>query len=96
MLLVLIRAFEVPIYHLHGALFGLDKPNIIITEDDYAKFSEPRRMLFELLKKEFATSTILYVGYANQDPNWKQLLTEISEEFYPSEITLFISSVSKN
>jgi|SRR5579859_8166133 len=64
--------FEVPIYHLHGALFGSTKPQIVITETDYAKFSEHRRMLFELLKKDFATSTILYIGYSNQDPNWNR------------------------
>lgn len=51
---------DVPIYHLHGALFGQSQPNIIITQSDYAKFNERRRMLFELLKKEFATSNVLY------------------------------------
>lgn len=42
-------------------------------------------MLFELLKKEFATSTILYVGYSNRDPNWQTVLSEITSEFYPSK-----------
>lgn len=78
--------FEVPIYHLHGALFASSKPNIIITEDDYARYKERRRMLFELLKKDFATSTILYIGYSNRDPNWKTVLAEITSEFYPSKL----------
>jgi tetratricopeptide (TPR) repeat protein len=76
--------FDVPIYHLHGALFESESPEIIITEDDYAVFRERRRMLFELLKKEFITSTILYVGYSNRDPNWKIVQREIASEFYPS------------
>ena len=76
--------FDVPIYHLHGALFESESPEIIITEDDYAVFRERRRMLFELLKKEFITSTILYVGYSNRDPNWKTVQREIASEFYPS------------
>ena len=59
--------FEVPIYHLHGALFGPSKPNIVIAEEDYARFKERRRMLFEILKKEFATSTFLYLGYSNRE-----------------------------
>ncbi|MCI0564551.1 MAG: SIR2 family protein [Nitrososphaera sp.] len=76
--------FEIPIYHLHGTLFGTARPHIIITEEDYARFRESRRMLFEILKKEFATASLLYVGYSNRDPNWKMVLEEIRAEFYPS------------
>jgi tetratricopeptide (TPR) repeat protein len=42
-------------------------------------------MLFEILKQEFATSTFLYIGYSNRDPNWRLLLDEIRAEFYPSQ-----------
>lgn len=77
--------FDIPIYHLHGLLFDKD-PNIIITDDDYSKFSDKRKMLFELLKKEFITSTIIYIGYSNRDPNWKLLIHEIETEFYPKEL----------
>jgi hypothetical protein len=45
-------------------------------------------MLFELLKKEFITSTILYMGYSNRDPNWKTLQKEIASEFYPSAMPI--------
>ena len=75
---------EIPIYHLHGKLYGVEKPRIVITENDYARFRERRRMLFELLKLQFATSTILYLGYSNRDPNWKLVHTEMMTEFYPS------------
>jgi tetratricopeptide (TPR) repeat protein len=68
---------EVPIYHLHGALFGVHEPNVIITENDYGTFRERRRMLFDLLKKELLTSTILYLGYSHNDPNWKLLVNEL-------------------
>ncbi len=78
--------FDVPIYHLHGTLFGAAAPAIVITRADYSKFKERRRMLFELLKVHFATSTFLYVGYSNNDPNWDMMLSEISSEFYPSEL----------
>ncbi len=77
---------DVPIYHLHGILFGCADPAVVITQSDYAKFSEKRRMLFELLKKEFATSTVLYVGYSNRDPNWKMVRNQIGSEFYPSKL----------
>lgn len=77
---------DVPIYHVHGSLFGQSQPNIIITQSDYAKFKERRRMLFELLKMEFTTSNVLYVGYSNNDPNWRTIRTEIESEFYPSKV----------
>ena len=75
---------EVPIYHLHGSLFHGEKGDILITEDDYARFREKRRMLFALLKAQFASSTILYVGYSNEDPNWRTVLEELKAEFAPS------------
>src|SRR3989442_3541522 len=76
--------FDVPIYHLHGTFFSQSKPQVVITQSDYVTFRESRRMLFELLKKEFATSTVLYIGYSNRDPNWRTVLAEIRNEFYPS------------
>jgi len=76
--------FQLPIYHLHGTLFGRKSPQLILTQRDYARFREGRRMLFELLKNDFATSTVLYIGYSNRDPNWQMVLEEISAEFYPS------------
>lgn len=78
--------FDVPIYHLHGALFGPDRPHIIITSEDYARFRDRRKMLFEALKLDFASATVLYIGYSNRDPNWHTVLAEIRAEFYPSEM----------
>ncbi len=43
-------------------------------------------MLFELLKRDLATSTFLYVGYSNRDPNWALLLSEITQEFLPARL----------
>lgn len=76
--------FEIPVYHLHGSLFSSSKPALIITESDYIKFRERRKMLFELLKSDFATSNILYIGYSHRDQNWKTILSEIASEFEPN------------
>lgn len=80
------RRFQVPMYYLHGRLCATEKPCIIVTENDYAEFRKQRQMMFEVLKLEFATSTFLYVGYSNQDPNWKMLLEELRAEFYPTHL----------
>ncbi len=80
------QRLEVPIIHLHGTLYGVRKSNIVITTQDYITYKEKRRMLFELLKRDAAISTILYVGYSNKDPNWNALITELQDEFSPKEI----------
>jgi tetratricopeptide (TPR) repeat protein len=77
---------DVPIFHIHGHFFSGASSNIIITKSDYARFREKRKMLFESFKFEMATSSILYVGYANEDPNWETLLEETFEDFYPSKL----------
>lgn len=78
--------FQVPVVHLHGVLFGTEIPRLVITDDDYLKFRERRKMLFEMLKHDAATATILYVGYSNRDPNWKLVLGELTEEFLPARL----------
>jgi len=77
---------QVPIFHLHGTLFGSNISRIVITQTDYARFQDKRRMLWSRLKTEFATSTFLYIGYSSRDPNWQLVLDELTQEFYPSEL----------
>lgn len=77
--------FQVPIFHIHGALFGAYQ-NIVITQDDYTTFRERRRMLFERLKLQFATSTFLYIGYSHRDANWQLVWQELTSEFAPSKL----------
>lgn len=77
---------EVPLYYLHGSLDSPGKPELIITESDYARFRETRRMLFDLLKYHVATATILYVGYSHNDQNWQIIQTEIEQDFYPKPL----------
>ncbi|MMZ52496.1 hypothetical protein D1872_142640 [compost metagenome] len=74
---------EVPIYHLHGALFEENAPDIIITQQDYIKYKDQRKMMFEQLKHFMAASCVLYVGYSHNDSNWNMVLADIEEEFYP-------------
>jgi tetratricopeptide (TPR) repeat protein len=77
---------QVPIIHLHGTLFGPSPSHIVITQTDYARYTDRRKMLWGRLKAEFATSTFLYIGYSSRDPNWQMVLDELTQEFYPSDL----------
>ena len=76
---------ELPIFHLHGICSDPDSI-LVITDSDYNRFHLKRKMLFERLKLEFASSTFLYIGYSNEDRNWNQLLDETIQEFNPSKL----------
>lgn len=77
--------FEVPLFHLHGSLSSAEaKQSILVTEQDYARFRERRRMLFEQLRLSYATTPVLYVGYSHRDPNWRMITQEVRAEFEPN------------
>jgi tetratricopeptide (TPR) repeat protein/cold shock CspA family protein len=75
--------YDVPVYQLHGSLFGEGRSFALITTADYGKFRAHRGMLFDLLKNSYATSPILYVGYSTRDPNWNLTLGDVRAEFEP-------------
>jgi SIR2-like domain len=52
-------------------------------------------MLWSRLKTEFATSTILYVGYSGRDPNWRLVLDELTQEFLPSALPRSLESLGR-
>lgn len=76
--------FEVPIYHLHGCLSPGGSSALLITDEDYATFRAERQMMFARLQDLYSTTPILYVGYGNEDPNWKVVTAELRSEFAPS------------
>jgi hypothetical protein len=78
-------AVQVPIFHLHGSPYNPSPSPIVITQNDYARYQDSRRMVWNRLKNECATSTILYIGYSGRDPNWQMILDETAREFFPSE-----------
>lgn len=75
---------NVPVYHLHGVASSPEKSRLVITRNDYPQYAARRKMLFEVLKQQFATSPIIYLGYSNRDPNWQALHAAVLEEFFPS------------
>jgi tetratricopeptide (TPR) repeat protein len=75
---------DVPIFHLHGTPYNPCPSPIVITQSDYTRYQEHRRMVWDRLKIDCATSTILYIGYSGRDPNWQLIIEEMAREFLPS------------
>jgi tetratricopeptide (TPR) repeat protein len=75
---------EVPIYHLHGCVAPRDTEALLITDEDYARFRDYRQMMFNIMKVSYATVPILYIGYSQDDPNWKTITHELRAEFAPA------------
>ena len=85
--------FDVPIVHLHGGLATSEGvASILITQDDYARYQERRRMLFDDFRTDFPKSTVLYIGYSHRDTNWKQIVTDVRYEYSPTFLRLRIGS----
>lgn len=76
---------QVPIIHLHGTPFEPCPSHMVITQSDYTRYQDQRKMVWERLKLDFATSTILYLGYSGRDPNWQMVIEEVAREFAPSK-----------
>ena len=72
---------DVPIFHLHGSPFNPIPSPIVITQTDYTRYQENREMVWNRLKNDRATSTILYIGYSGRDPNWQLVIEEVAREF---------------
>jgi tetratricopeptide (TPR) repeat protein len=75
---------DVPVFHLHGTPYSPCSSPIVITETDYTRYQENREMVWNRLKNDAATATILYIGYSGRDPNWKMIIEEVAREFSPS------------
>lgn len=71
---------DVPAYFIHGCLNQPGLP-IVVTQSDYSRFREKRRMMFEQLKIHHAQCTFLYIGYSHKDQNWHMIHSEMQSEF---------------
>lgn len=77
------NAISVPIFHIHGTPYPPSVSPMVITQTDYSHYKDEREQLWNRLKADCATSTMLYVGYSGYDNNWQTIVEEISTEFAP-------------
>lgn len=62
------------IYKIHGSVS--DANSIIITENDYAHFTESRKLIIAKMLTLFAESPIIFLGYSFTDENIQSIITE--------------------
>jgi hypothetical protein len=68
------------VFHLHGAL--TEPETMVITEDDYLDFlisvSEHQELIPKQVQKALANSTLLFLGYSLDDPDFKFLFRRLA------------------
>lgn len=69
------------IFKIHGCLS--DPLSMVLTSEDYDSFNTDKRYLSAKLLTYFAEHPMLFVGYAAQDQNIKNVLYDISRMFHP-------------
>jgi len=77
-----LKSNEVPFYKLHGCVTRIDydEGTLVLTGQDLAKARTLRRRLFSRLQEDMTEYTILYAGYARQDPHFEEIVGELLEE----------------
>ncbi len=76
---------DVPVFHLHGSPYSPCNSPIVITQSDYTRYQDKREMVWNRLRSDAATATLLYIGYSGRDPNWQMVIDEVAREFSPSQ-----------
>lgn len=62
------------IYKIHGS--ATDANSIIITENDYAQFSDSRKLIIAKMLTLFAESPIIFLGYSFTDENIQSIIAD--------------------
>jgi len=73
---------EIPYYKLHGCITraGEAEGHPVLTAEDLAGAREQADRLFRRLMDDLAEYTILYVGYGREDPDFHQIMSQVSKE----------------
>ncbi len=70
---------DIPVFHLHGSPYNPCNSPIVITQTDYGRYQDKRDVVWNGLKNDAATATILYIGYSGRDPNGRWSSTKSRE-----------------
>ena len=85
-----VNAARVTVFKIHG---DFDYPDdLLITKDDYFDFyrSQRNELIWDVVKAEFATHPILFIGYSLEDDNIYTLIKRVKEQSNGSTNPIFL------
>jgi len=68
-------AQTIQLIKIHGTITQPD--SVVVTEDDYLDFFDRRPQIAQALGHYAATQTLLFLGYALSDPDFKRIMAEV-------------------
>lgn len=78
------------VFKIHGDFTAPD--SVIITSDDYQNFFNANKnpIMWDLVKTEFATKNILFIGYSLEDDNILDIIRKVSEAQKSNQNEMFL------
>lgn len=78
------------VFKIHGDF--TDPDSVVITADDYEKFFSANKnpIMRDLVKAEFATKNILFIGYSLEDDNILDIIRNVSEAQKSNQNEMFL------
>lgn len=78
------------VFKIHGDF--TDPDSVVITADDYRQFFSTNKnpIMWDLVKTEFATKNILFIGYSLEDDNILDIIRNVSEAQKSNQNEMFL------
>lgn len=78
------------VFKIHGDF--TDPDSVVITADDYRQFFSANKnpIMWDLVKTEFATKNILFIGYSLEDDNILDIIRNVSEAQKSNQNEMFL------
>ena len=78
------------VFKIHGDF--TDSDSVVITSDDYNQFftSNKNPIMWDLVKAEFATKNILFIGYSLEDDNILDIIRKVSDAQGKNQNEMFL------
>ena len=81
---------DIPYYKLHGSVDHANslEGRLILTKEDYRHYLRHRTKLFQRLKRDLLSRTLLFIGYSIADDNLREILDACRDELEVDSLPL--------